>query len=246
VLTGQPVSDTANINTRNITVSATGIDKTYDGTLAESVTLSSNKVAGDTVNLSDTSELFTNKNVGNGKTVNVTGISISGADASNYTLTSASASTTANITAAELTVQPDSFTRLQAHANPTLTGSITGFVTGENITFLGAVPTFSTTADMSSIPGNYAITASGGVAGNYTFHYLTGTMTVDAYTGPSFVIPNSTFDRDYKTADVLAEGGCSTAMSSHVANLGASCGTVAGLVPTVQRLRHVNLNLPGQ
>jgi hypothetical protein len=46
---------------------------------------------------------FADKNVGNGKAVSVSGISVGGGDASNYSF-NATANTTANITAKALTV----------------------------------------------------------------------------------------------------------------------------------------------
>ncbi|MEO3957735.1 YDG domain-containing protein, partial [Chromobacterium piscinae] len=94
----------ANITPLAITVSATGQNKTYDATVNGTVTLSSSGVlAGDTVNFSDTSATFANKNVGNAKTVSVSGISASGADAGNYTINS-TATTSANITPLAITV----------------------------------------------------------------------------------------------------------------------------------------------
>src|SRR5207247_7591418 len=61
------------------------------------------RVSGDVFTDSYTSASFADKNVGNGKTVSVSGISISGTDAGNYTF-NATASTTANITKRALTV----------------------------------------------------------------------------------------------------------------------------------------------
>src|SRR5439155_25038401 len=78
-------STTANITGRALTVSATGVNKTYDGNTNATVTLSDNRVAGDVLSSSYTSASFVNKNVGTAKTVNVSGIAISGADAANYT-----------------------------------------------------------------------------------------------------------------------------------------------------------------
>ena len=51
-----------------------------------------------------TSAAFSDKNVGTGKLVSVTGISLSGIDSGNYNLTSMTASTTADITARAITV----------------------------------------------------------------------------------------------------------------------------------------------
>src|SRR5262249_16382126 len=67
------------------------------------VTLSDNRASGDVFTDSYTSATFNNKGVGTGKTVSVTGISIAGADAGNYTFNT-TASTSADITARALTV----------------------------------------------------------------------------------------------------------------------------------------------
>jgi len=61
------------------------------------VTLADNRVAGDALNLSNAAANFTDKNVGTGKTVNVSGINVAGLDAGNYTFNT-TASTTADIT----------------------------------------------------------------------------------------------------------------------------------------------------
>src|SRR5206468_1885464 len=93
----------ADITARSLTVSATGVNKAYDGASTTTVTLSDNRVAGDSLSTSYGSASFANKNVGTAKTVNVSGIAISGADAANYTANT-TASTTANITARSLSV----------------------------------------------------------------------------------------------------------------------------------------------
>ena len=64
-------------------MSATGENKVYDGATAATVTLSDNRVSGDNLTASYTTAEFANKNVGTGKTVGVSGISVSGTDAGN-------------------------------------------------------------------------------------------------------------------------------------------------------------------
>src|SRR5213076_1642134 len=96
-------STTANITARDLTVSATGINKVYDGNTTATVTLSDNRVAGDVFTDSYTGASFDTKNVGAGKAVSVSGISITGTDAISYTF-NATASTSADITARALTV----------------------------------------------------------------------------------------------------------------------------------------------
>src|SRR5213079_2782798 len=96
-------SATADITARALTVSAAGVNKVYDGTTVASVTLSDKRVAGDLLADAYSAASFADKNVGAAKTVSVTGISISGPDAANYTFNT-TASTTADITARALTV----------------------------------------------------------------------------------------------------------------------------------------------
>jgi hypothetical protein len=103
ILTDTTASTTADITAKPLTVSAKGKKKVYDGTTTATVTFSNNRVAADTLTVSGTAS-FSDKNAGTGKTVSVTGISISGVDAGNYTLTDTTASTTANITGRRLTV----------------------------------------------------------------------------------------------------------------------------------------------
>jgi len=93
----------ADITRATLAVSAVGADKVYDGTTAAGVTLSGAPLAGDDVDLSYLTATFGNKSAGTDKTVSVTGIRASGADAGNYALSS-TASTLADITQATLQI----------------------------------------------------------------------------------------------------------------------------------------------
>jgi hypothetical protein len=99
----QPAA-TATITVAGLTVTAKGVSKVYDGTTAATATLSDNRFSGDLLVDSYVSALFTNRNIGTGKPVAVSGIFISGTNAANYVLVNTNAATTANITAAPLTV----------------------------------------------------------------------------------------------------------------------------------------------
>src|SRR5262249_51568344 len=144
----------------------TAADKVYDATTsatlnATSTTLSG-VVSGDSVSLNSASAsgAFADKNVGTAKTVNVSGMSLSGSDAGNYTLTQPA--TTASINKAGLTVTADNKTRAAGQANPTLTASYSGFVGGETLTTSGVTgsPALSTTT--TNVVGTYPITAAQG------------------------------------------------------------------------------------
>jgi hypothetical protein len=81
----QPAGLTADVTPRELTVSATGQSRAYDGTAAAIVTLSDDRVAGDELHLSYGSADFVDADPGEGKRIEVVDIAVSGADAGNYT-----------------------------------------------------------------------------------------------------------------------------------------------------------------
>ena len=90
---------------KTVTGSITANSKIYDGTTAATIATRtlSGVVGSDNVSLSGGTATFANKNVGTGKTVTATGLSLSGTAAGNYQLASTSATTAADITARSLT-----------------------------------------------------------------------------------------------------------------------------------------------
>lgn len=81
--------------------------KEYDGNTTASANLAAaaftGKLAGDLLAVSNTSATFDTRNVGDGKTVTISGLSLSGADAANYVLTNTTSTTLADITRRTLT-----------------------------------------------------------------------------------------------------------------------------------------------
>ena len=179
----QPTA-TASISPRSLTVTAAGVNKNYDGTTVATVTLSDNRVAGDVFAESYATASFANQNAGNGKTVSVSGIAISGTDAGNYSPATTTATTTANITKAMLTVTADNLSRPYGAANPTLTAGFSGFVNNEILATSGVTgnPSLTTTAVAGSTVsgGPYPVAAALGSlsAVNYSFNFVNGTLTV--------------------------------------------------------------------
>ena len=98
-----PVKSTLLINKAALAVTATGVNRVYDGTATGSLAFADNRFAGDELTLSSTAT-FSDKNVGTGKVITVTGITASGADAQNYDWNTTAASTTADITKANLNI----------------------------------------------------------------------------------------------------------------------------------------------
>jgi hypothetical protein len=167
------------ISAISLTVSATGVDKPYDGTTNATVTLSDDRILGDVFSDSYTTASFVDANAGSNKTVNVFGIAITGTDATNYTANT-TASTTANITLGSLTISADNKSKTAGLPNPPLTASYVGFVGGDNTNALTTQATLTTTATTNSPVGTYPITVSGAASPNYTISYSGGTLAVFA------------------------------------------------------------------
>ena len=184
-------SATANITVRALTVSATGVTRVYDGTTTATVTLSDDRVAGDSLSTSYTSASFTSKNVGTSKNVIISGIAVTGADAANYTANSTT-STTADITARALVV---SATGLSKVYDGTTVATVTlsdNRVAGDSLTtsYTGAafVNAYVGTAKSISVSGiaiggadapNYTANASASASANITAATLTGEVSVN-------------------------------------------------------------------
>ncbi len=98
----------ASIAQRQLTVNyQAGLSKVYDGSVAApAVGALGNLVSGDSVTLAQTAE-FTGaggRNVGSGKTITISNVSLQGNDAANYVLAAGSTNTTGNITPKPITV----------------------------------------------------------------------------------------------------------------------------------------------
>ena len=116
---------------------------------------------------------FTSPDAGDAIGVEVTGLGLTGWDAHNYVLASTSATTTADIAPAILTVIPDAQTLTYGAAAPAYTFAVTGFQNGEtpatasNYVAPSATSTYFSLTTVASSP--VKITCAGGSADNYTF-----------------------------------------------------------------------------
>src|SRR5439155_5530573 len=137
-------STTADITVRTLVVTATGVNKGYDGTSTATVTLSDNRVPGDTLSRSYTSASFADKNVGTSKPVSVSGISVTGTDASNYTANT-TASTTADITKATVTALVTANNKIYdaTTASTIASRSLTGVIGSDDVSLSGGTATFA-------------------------------------------------------------------------------------------------------
>ena len=184
-----PVTDTILVSPKNIGVSSgiTARNKVYDGTTVAA--LSSNTVvitgvlAGDAsnVNISTNgySAAFASPTAGSGVAVTVSGLTLTGSAAANYTLTQPVLS--ANINGVALTVTANNTNRVYGAVNPPFTASFSGFINGDTAVVVQGAPAFSTPATNGSPVGGYSITPSLGTlaATNYTFTtFSNGSLTV--------------------------------------------------------------------
>ncbi|WP_304065242.1 FG-GAP-like repeat-containing protein [Pedobacter glucosidilyticus] len=176
-LTQPTTGFTANITAKPLLVTATGVNKEYNANTSATVTLSDDRISGDVLTAAYTTATFNDRNVSTGKAVSVSGISISGTDAGNYTVNT-TASTTANITAKALIITAADKQKFVGTANPVFTANYNGFVAGEDATVLITQPSFSTTAVLNSPLGSYPIAVSGATAQNYNISFVNGILQV--------------------------------------------------------------------
>lgn len=233
---GQQTYTTADITAKDITVSGIAAsNKTYDGTTTAvfdytAVTLTG-KVIGDDLSVTATGTYDT-KDVGTGKTVTISSLTLSGDDKDNYVLVGSGQqeSTTANITPATLTVTADNKTVEYGSPAPEYTVTITGFVNNETLSVLTTIPTATCEYTTTSPKGSYDIVPSGGVDENYDFTYLNGTLIVAAafvtltansetvtYSGTEQTITGFTYNVDGQTLTFpgVSASGSGTAVGTY-------------------------------
>ena len=104
------------VTPKAITGAVTVDNKTYDGndtaTLVTSGATFNDMFSGDVLNVATSSGVFSDARAATGKTVSISGITLGGTDAGNYTLTTSTASTTATIDPKALTVTALSQTKV--------------------------------------------------------------------------------------------------------------------------------------
>ncbi len=172
---------------RALTVSGiTASNKVYNGNTTASINTSGATLSGvdvgDDVSLSVTSATgaFDTKDVGIGKPVTISGLSISGADTANYTLTPPT--TSANITAKELTPAVTVANKVYdgTTAATILNRTLTGIIVSDIVILTGGTATF----DNATAGDNKTVTVTdlsltGADAGNYALSSTTATTTAN-------------------------------------------------------------------
>lgn len=175
----QPTGLTANITPKALTVTGiTAGSRVYDGTNTAAINTASaalsGVISGETVNLdkSAASGTFSDKNVGNFKTVTISGLAINGADSSNYTVTQPT--TTANITTRPITVTAVTDTKTYDHTTsstgiPTITSGT--LASGDTVTWGQAFNTDNAGTGRILTPAGTVSDGNGG--NNYAVTFVT-------------------------------------------------------------------------
>lgn len=173
------------IKPREVTISGVTVsDKVYDGNANAKITAAgviNGLVDGDKVDIVTGKALYNDKNVGTGKTVTFYDFALSGKDAANYVLSAQPASTTASISAKELTIKDLKVKDKQYDGKNTAeidgTPALVGMVDGDVLELVNGVPTFDSVTVGNNIPVSFtAFTLSGDsvTVGNYTLTQPTG------------------------------------------------------------------------
>ncbi|MFN7883399.1 MAG: YDG domain-containing protein, partial [bacterium] len=204
-LTSTTASTTADITPATISAitGITAANKTYDTTTAATLTTTgagfTGMVAGDVLNVATSTGNFVDKNAGAGKTVNITGLSLGGADAGNYTLASSTATTTANIDKATIAAVTGITAANKVYNGNTAatlnTGSagFTGLLAGDTVNVATSTGTFADKNERTGKPGSITGLSLGGTdAGTYTLASSTAPTTATIQQEQLTALPGST------------------------------------------------------
>ena len=190
---------TLTVGQKTLTVTSSGGGKTYDNTssVGGSLTLADDRVINDNVIDNYTSAAFSNVDVGN-RTINVSGISISGADAANYTLAATTASNTAAITQRALLVTTNDASKIVGEPAPIFTGS--NNLLASDAALISWL--YATATSPGDTPGAYPILATATDTSNRLLNYLRsnqyGNYTI-AFAPPSSVSLPSSVEKTSQT-----------------------------------------------
>jgi hypothetical protein len=200
---------TANITPLPITGNITASNKVYDGNTSATITSRtlSGVIGSDAVSYTGGTATFSDKNVANGKTVTGTGLTLTGADATNYTV-NGTATTTANITPLPITGNFTASNKVyDGNTSATITSrTLTGVIGSDAVSYTGGTATFSdkNVANGKTVTGT-GFTLTGTSANNYT---VNGTATTTANITPLGITGNIT------ASDKVYDGNTSATITS--------------------------------
>ena len=179
----EPTGLTASITPADLILSGISANnKVYDGTVTASLsgTPAVTPLANDSVSVDGPGVgTFSDQNAGSNKAVTVSGYTLTGADAGNYTLVEPTG-LTANITAAPLTITANGATDVYSGAAFPGGNGVTysGFVNDETASVLTGTLAYGGSAQRGVNAGSYSIIPSGLSSSNYAITFVSGTLTI--------------------------------------------------------------------
>ncbi|HRK97646.1 MAG TPA: MBG domain-containing protein, partial [Alphaproteobacteria bacterium] len=206
-ITNAPTT-TLTIGKRDITAAVNNASRAY-GDANPSYTWAdvtwSNLANSETGSVLDTMTLSSPTAVATSNAGSTHNIGLSGFSDNNYNLTGSTAGTL-TIDQGALTLRVANALRKTQTPNPSFSYGIEGLKNGESPSLVTGV-VLSTNANIFSLPGRYAITASGGVALNYLVtNYINGELTISTNNIPNTVEQTlSGSDKGYMQFEPLFE-----------------------------------------
>ncbi|NBU37368.1 MAG: hypothetical protein EBS32_03900, partial [Actinobacteria bacterium] len=191
-MTGAPTT-TADITAKSMNVTITAASRTYNQLTAATVTYSDNRISGDSLVVSGTAN-FSDKNVGSGKTVTATGISLSGADAANYT-PNTTATNTANITAKSMAVTITASNKVYDALTAASVTYSDDRIAGDSLTVTGTATFANKNVGVGKTVTANGISLSGTDAANYTPN--TSTTTTASITQRTLAVTATAANKTY-------------------------------------------------
>ena len=169
---------TATISSKEVSITGVTVkdSKTYDKSTAATITNNGTidgKVETDNLAITVGQAVYGNENVGTNKTVTFTGFALAGTDANNYKLKAQPASTTADITAKEVSISGVTIDATKvydgnADAKITDNGTLTGVEDGDTVAVKAGTATYSD----KNVGDNKAVTFAGfGLEGTDAANY---------------------------------------------------------------------------
>ncbi|MDD2368379.1 MAG: YDG domain-containing protein, partial [Sulfuricurvum sp.] len=222
-ISNETASATANITRKALTLNgAVASNKVYDGLTTASISsygTLNGVIEGESVAISTTNAtaVFDTKNAGTAKTVSISGVTISGQDAGNYSAGS-SMTTTANITPKAITVSATAGNKTyDGTTTATTTLNSADIIEGDTVTLAGTGTFDTKNAGTAKTVIVASMTKAGNDAGNYTISNETASATADiavkAITLTGTMANNKVYDglttasiSSYGTLDGIVEG----------------------------------------
>ncbi|MBN8577717.1 MAG: gliding motility-associated C-terminal domain-containing protein [Cytophagales bacterium] len=245
------VPGTLSVTRANLTATANNQTRTYGAANPAFTITYSGFVNGETAAVIDTPPVASTTATST-SSVGTYPIQVTGGVDDNYTIIPVSGTLT--ITKATLVATAANASRPYGSANPTFSINYSGFQNGENASVFSLAPEATSAATFTSDVGTYPITVAGGNATNYTFTYVSGTLTITKVTltvtaadaSRVYGQPNPTFSLSYagfvngETASVLDVLPTATTSATVGSNVGTYAITVAGGVDGNYAFTYVN------